>query len=247
MTGLCEVYMMGRASSPAMPRMVYWVSSTMRVLNSGSSLFMLMQQHLRRLSESQLRFFSRESHGQFASGLHFGKTMKPLRLTNPSITKSLGYRIYMDRNRLLNSEIAKRITEHENNVAMELQTFIASVQSKLNEVNGRASAQTISDAKVLFDIAIGIEVELRVRGVSIKNIKGTKVHFVPKSGFKIATTSVDLERCATGWFTTKIERTITGNGKHTVSITPQAAADIINSKVSIGVGNFTVDLADRLG
>jgi hypothetical protein len=156
--------------------------------------------------------------------------MKPLRLTNHSISKHLGFRI----DRLKLREFTKPITEIEGDLTKQLEPLLAPVQSKLDEVNGRARSRTINHARELFDLAIGIEIELRVRGVSIKNIKGTKVHFVPKCGFKNTTTSVSLERYSTGWFATRIERASTYNGKHVVHITPDAAADIVAAKIRIG-------------
>lgn len=154
--------------------------------------------------------------------------MKPLRLTSPAITKILHYRIYLDRFRISGREIAKEISVREKQIKKYTQPFLAAVQAKLDEVNGRARSRTIADASVLCDLAIGIEIELRVRGVSIESMKKTKVHYIPKSGFKNVTTSVKLERRASGWFATNIERASTYNGKHIIRITPQAAADIVN-------------------
>jgi len=81
-------------------------------------------------------------------------------------------------------------------------------------------------------MAIEIETELRIRGVSIKNMKGTQVHFAAHGRIKTVTTGVHLERKTTGWFVTGIEKLYSENGKCSVStLTPQAADDIIRYKI----------------
>lgn len=124
--------------------------------------------------------------------------MKLIRLTSAAITKALGYRIEMNRLRLRDLEIADRIAERQNEIAKLAERLLPLVQAKLDEINGSARAHTITSAQSLFDIAIGMEVELRTKGVSIDNMKETNVHYTPRSGFRNITTSVTLERSATG-------------------------------------------------
>jgi hypothetical protein len=173
--------------------------------------------------------------------------MKPIRLTSAAITQALRYRIEMDRLRLRDREIADRIAERQNEIAKLAERLLPLVQAKLDEINGRARARTITSAQSLFDIAIGVEVELRTRGVSIDNMKETNVHYTPRSGFRNITTSVTLERSATGWFVTNIERSYSDSGTRTILITPKAVADIARAKINFNSDStiYTFNLAQH--
>jgi hypothetical protein len=152
--------------------------------------------------------------------------MKRLRLTNLEIMDSI---ISVYRYPSIYDE--KSIKEQKRRVDESLEPLLAPIQIVLNDVNGRAFEHVISRARWLFDVVSEVEIELRTKGVTIKNMKNTSVYYCGAAGYKGVTTGVHLKRYATGWFVTDIEKTYEQRSKRLVSITPEARANIINAQL----------------
>jgi hypothetical protein len=162
--------------------------------------------------------------------------MNRLRLTNPEITNAIGHPINVNRHfsyhrYYLYAGIEKETREHQKNLKKILKPFLAPIQIILDEVNGRAYANVIPQAQWLADIAIEVEIELRTKGVTIKNMNGTTIYYSNSAGFNGVSTGAHLNRGATGWFVTNIEKTYEQRGKRLVSITPEARANIIKAQL----------------
>jgi hypothetical protein len=137
----------------------------------------------------------------------------------------------MNRLHLTNSSIEKTIEEHQRKIGEIGKPFLAPIQFILDEVNGRAYARAITEAQWIFDVAIELEIELRTKGVTIKNMKSTTIHFCGSAGFKGVSTGVHLKRGASGWFVTHIEKSYEARSKRLVSIIPKARADVIKAQL----------------
>ena len=152
--------------------------------------------------------------------------MKRLRLTNPDIMDSIisVYRYPSIYDEKSTKELKRKVDE-------SLEPLLAPIQIVLNDVNGSAFANVISRARWLFDVVSEVEIELRTKGVTVKNMKNTCVYYCGTAGFKGVTTGVHLKRYATGWFVTDIEKTYERTSKRLVSITAEARANIIKAQL----------------
>ena len=165
---------------------------------------------------------------------------KALRLTNKAISSALDYRVAMTRAALSGGRLDETIASFASQIEELAKPLMAPVQVWLDKVNGRAAARTISTATEILDCAIEVEVELRSKGVTIGNMKGTTVYLRSHAGFKNVSTGVRLEYRATGWYVTGIEKTYHDRSQRKVCITPAARADIIAVQLS-GYGDSTAN------